>query len=1344
MIIQSFSMDGFGLFAGAGAQDLDPGVNLFCGDNETGKSTCLAFFRAMLFGFPYQTESERSFPPLSGGRHGGRLVLEIPGRGRVEMFRYMDAKNKRGPVSLTFGDGTAGGADDLAAILGNVSDRLFKNVFAFSLEELSSFKILSGDEVKSALYGASLGAEILALPKAMEILEKRLGFSYKHRRTQNQLIRSLLTELKETEQVLAQASGQAGRFSDLAMAREGIAGKLKGLDNEVRGIRAEGQRAASDLRLWDDWMGLLDARQRLAAMPRAGKALPEDAGPRLEALLSEARLAAEALDGLEAEQASANARLQDLESDPGILSHGREIEDLAEGRRSRIEGEERLASSRARAASRAREGTEILAELGPGWTREQVLAADVSLAARQKTQDLRDALEATDQARRRSLEVLAERNALQAEAQEKEDRAAQALKDIGEDAVGADDALAREMGDLRGRFQHLASDLPGKTARRRDAAQALLQTARSISPHWDGDRLTAFDLSTAGRARALDLAAGVQRLAGECDRAGRALEEARELAANMEAEARDLEEQEDRTPAGPAGDAQGLDRMGAAVRSLRRLAARHEVLSRESTIVEERIWEKERLAEKIAGRPLPKTGPVLKAVGIALLVLALAGAGLIMWQTFPSLAYTAPGAAGLLAAGLFFLGRALALRAARDRDKEAAWAGEEAETLGRRGEELSGDLARLQDEAGRAWEVLDLEAPVTPDFEIPNLAGCDQDREGLGMESAASPDFDALDRAEVHFEAARRTLAEKDRSRAAAGEAKKRLAREKARVRTLEERLAARRGELDQASENWRTWLSEEGLPEDLPPAGTEALLARVEAAGEPLNRVEELSGELAALEKEMEDLAARARKAPSLEQAAAQPPEAFLKEMDRFLADAERDREKRARRVPARDALDQAARETAEARKRADAARDQAETAAKTLESAQEAWNAWAGDRNFGQVASARAASDFFSRLEKARQIFRDCEKHEKEIASAASSMEEYDRRVKALFAALDREFPGSGTEAAALLAQELHRARSDQAVKKEAMARLEEIREKAFVSAKLKEDAGSRIRELLEAAGAGDQEEFRRLAKREEERKALQKAAADHELAMKKISGESSLSVLEERLSGLTVEDVRSRAGEMAGQLETREAELEELRREDARAAHEMDGLAGSEALFELGERREFLGGQIRDKSREWCVHALARWLLDEAKRRMEVHQQPAVIREASGFFEGISGGRYRQVVAPLGEDALEVVDTGGSRKAADLLSRGTAEQLYLCLRLGYIRHLARAGTRLPVIMDDILVNFDPDRAARTAEAVAELAGENQVLVFTCHPRTVERFRRSVPGAPLFTLQNGAFVRE
>jgi uncharacterized protein YhaN len=94
----------------------------------------------------------------------------------------------------------------------------------------------------------------------------------------------------------------------------------------------------------------------------------------------------------------------------------------------------------------------------------------------------------------------------------------------------------------------------------------------------------------------------------------------------------------------------------------------------------------------------------------------------------------------------------------------------------------------------------------------------------------------------------------------------------------------------------------------------------------------------------------------------------------------------------------------------------------------------------------------------------------------------------------------------------------------------------------------------------------------------------------------------------------------------------------------------------------------------------------------------------------------------VAPPGDASVRVETEGGESRVTEELSRGTGEQLYLALRFGLIEEFARHAEPLPVMMDDILVNFDAERAARAASAIRDLADRHQVLYFTCHAWTAE----------------------
>lgn len=160
--------------------------------------------------------------------------------------------------------------------------------------------------------------------------------------------------------------------------------------------------------------------------------------------------------------------------------------------------------------------------------------------------------------------------------------------------------------------------------------------------------------------------------------------------------------------------------------------------------------------------------------------------------------------------------------------------------------------------------------------------------------------------------------------------------------------------------------------------------------------------------------------------------------------------------------------------------------------------------------------------------------------------------------------------------------------------------------------------------------------------------------------------------------------------------------------------------ECAEELGARRQelaMLEGRAAALAREWAVRALTLRLLEETRSRYERERQPDVVRAATSHFERITDGRYARIVAPPGESGVRVETEGGQARTTDELSRGTAEQLYLALRFGLIEEFARSAEPLPVVMDDILVNFDAERAARAAAAIRDLAERHQVLYFTCH---------------------------
>ncbi|MDX2167460.1 MAG: hypothetical protein SF182_10370, partial [Deltaproteobacteria bacterium] len=177
-------------------------------------------------------------------------------------------------------------------------------------------------------------------------------------------------------------------------------------------------------------------------------------------------------------------------------------------------------------------------------------------------------------------------------------------------------------------------------------------------------------------------------------------------------------------------------------------------------------------------------------------------------------------------------------------------------------------------------------------------------------------------------------------------------------------------------------------------------------------------------------------------------------------------------------------------------------------------------------------------------------------------------------------------------------------------------------------------------------------------------------------------------------------------------------------AEAAHQAaaQACAALECSDELpGLEAEWAGltAELDDAVREWRLLAAADGLIDAARQEFERTRQPAVLREASQALALVTGGRYQRVVQDERGEGLLVVERDGQVKpAGGALSRGTTEQLYLAVRLGLASALAERGTPLPLVMDDVLVNFDPERARAMAAVLGEFSRRNQILFFTCHP--------------------------
>lgn len=161
------------------------------------------------------------------------------------------------------------------------------------------------------------------------------------------------------------------------------------------------------------------------------------------------------------------------------------------------------------------------------------------------------------------------------------------------------------------------------------------------------------------------------------------------------------------------------------------------------------------------------------------------------------------------------------------------------------------------------------------------------------------------------------------------------------------------------------------------------------------------------------------------------------------------------------------------------------------------------------------------------------------------------------------------------------------------------------------------------------------------------------------------------------------------------------------------------------------------LRESKHNLVELLLAKRMLERSMTLWESADKPQVYREAGQLLALITGGRWVEVsLAATG--SIVARDSDGNEAKPRHLSLGTCQQLYLALRIALLMNAGEVGRSIPVIADDILVNFDDERRKGAAEALARLAQKRQVIVLTCHRGTVAALGRAWPGLPVVDLRD------
>lgn len=201
-----------------------------------------------------------------------------------------------------------------------------------------------------------------------------------------------------------------------------------------------------------------------------------------------------------------------------------------------------------------------------------------------------------------------------------------------------------------------------------------------------------------------------------------------------------------------------------------------------------------------------------------------------------------------------------------------------------------------------------------------------------------------------------------------------------------------------------------------------------------------------------------------------------------------------------------------------------------------------------------------------------------------------------------------------------------------------------------------------------------------------------------------------------------IDARVRQREGLMET----SEQLNRRYGELKEKLDQARGDRDFDDLKLRYQELQTRRDRSSTELAELLLARRMLETAISAWESKSQPEVYRKASELLSLMTDGKWVKVEM-TGEGRLRVTDSLHAHREPVHLSLGTCQQLYLALRIALLLTADNVGSAIPIVADDILVNFDAQRRRGAARALVELSKKRQVILLTCHEEIVETVREA-----------------
>ncbi|MGQ3335607.1 ATP-binding protein [Hydrogenophaga sp.] len=261
------------------------------------------------------------------------------------------------------------------------------------------------------------------------------------------------------------------------------------------------------------------------------------------------------------------------------------------------------------------------------------------------------------------------------------------------------------------------------------------------------------------------------------------------------------------------------------------------------------------------------------------------------------------------------------------------------------------------------------------------------------------------------------------------------------------------------------------------------------------------------------------------------------------------------------------------------------------------------------------------------------------------------------------------------------------------------------------------------MTASGVSDIEALAHAIQRSDQRRAIERQILEAEARLVQTADGLPLDALREDIAGTGPDELMAQHAELTLSSSHVVEEIAVLSDSYGRLKAGFAELDGTDLAAKAEARRQEAISAMGDAAEQYLKLQTAARLLKWSMEKFRETKQGPMLAKASSIFSGLTVGSFSRLLVDTEEATPRLFGIRPDGESVDVtgMSEGSRDQLYLALRLAALELQVEQGLNMPLIADDLFINFDDHRTGAGLAVLAELSRKMQVVFLTHHAHLV-----------------------